>query len=185
MILRRRREPVAPAPTTPVRRMLVRPRSAEEILKRAALRTPHAVTEDSAPARDAAVKRAQAVIDGQLKLISDAYDRIDAAHAEVVQAHKIIEAQLRLVNLEHHTDGVYYAELKEQWTRQTRDIDPKKYRTKVSNDAFWGSITVSVTKAGEFLTDREINEISDVVPGKMTGYALKVEKVERVKKRKK
>lgn len=161
------------------RRIIVRRASAQEILERSKSRTPHAVVADSAVEREQATKRAKAQIEKQLKLISDASDQIDSAHLQLEQAYKIIEAQLRLVNLDSHNDGVYVAALIQQWTKQQRTIDPKRYRAKVSNSAFWGSIEVSVSKAKEFLTDREINDIADVKPGVSTGFKLKVEKIKR------
>lgn len=180
MLLRRSSVPAQVVETKPepLRRLVLR-RSPQEILSKAATKQAHAVVADSAVDREQAVKRARARIDAQLKLVSEANDKIDSAQQEIAQAYKIIEAQLRLVNISEHDDGLYRARLREHFTRQQRTIDPKRYRNKVSNDAFWGSIEVSVTKAAEFLTDKEINDIADVKPGVSSGFKLEVDKIKR------
>lgn len=128
--------------------------------------------------REARAQEARTKIDAQLKLVSEAEAEIDAAQAKLSEAYRMIEAQMKLADLEVHSDGAYIAEIKEQWTNQTRDIDPKKFRNRVEAEVFWGSIAVSVTKAKHYLSERELNEISDVHPGKLVGKVLKVKKLE-------
>lgn len=132
--------------------------------------------------RSATEAAAKLKIDEQLKLISDAERQIDDAQIVIAQAYKMIEAQLRLANLTLHSNGAYVAEIKEQWTNQSTDIDPKKFRNRVSDEAFWGSINVSVTKAKTFLTVIELQQIADVTPGRKTGETLKVSKIEPKKR---
>jgi hypothetical protein len=123
------------------------------------------------------VMRAKAAIEEQLKVISKSEEEIDVAKAGIDQANKVIEAQLKLADLTHHTDGVYLAEIVEQWTNQSRNIDPQKFKNKVTNEVFWASIEVSLTKAKTHLTEKELNEIADVVPSQFKGRALKVKKL--------
>lgn len=128
--------------------------------------------------REARAQEARTKIDAQLKLVSEAEAAIDAAHTKLEEAYKMIEAQMKLADLQVHSNGGYIAEIKEQWTNQTRDIDPKKFRNRVAAEVFWGSISVSVTKAKNFLSERELNDISDVKPGQLVGHVLKVKKIE-------
>lgn len=121
-------------------------------------------------------ERAKVEIEKQLKLISNAHRQIDDAQIISEQAHKVVEAQLRLANLTEHTDGVYKAALVEVWSRQSRTIDPKKFKAHVGDIAFWGSIKVSVEKASEHLTEKELAAVSDIQAGRMTGISLKVDK---------
>jgi hypothetical protein len=121
-------------------------------------------------------------VERQLKSISDAYAAIDQAQAAAETAMKIVEAQLRSVNLKSHSDGMYVAELAEVWTRQSTKIDPKKFRAHVEADVFWESIKVSIEKAKEYLSEKELVGISDIEPSKLTGVFLKVNKVKRPKK---
>lgn len=123
------------------------------------------------------LEKAKQAIEAQLKLISESYDAIDAHQAAADQASKVIEAQLRLVNLTEHDDGVYRAKIAEVWSRQSRKIDPKKFKACVASEVFWDSVNVNIGKAEEYLSAKELNTMSDVVPSKLTGRVLKIEKI--------
>lgn len=144
---------------------------------------PRSLIAGSASDMHTRTEKAKLQIEAQLKLISNAYTAIDQAQEQVDQAFKIVEAQLRLVNLTEHTDGVYRAALEEVWTRQSRTVDPKKFRAHVAADVFWDSIKVSLEKVKEHISEKELNNISDIVASKMTGRALKVSKVSKTKGR--
>lgn len=124
-------------------------------------------------------QRAKAEIDKHLKLISDAHRQIDDAQLVSDNSHRVIEAQLRLVNMTEHSDGVYKAAMVEVYSRQSRTIDPKKFKVHVADSVFWGSIKVSVENAKAHLTEKELAAISDVKAGKSTGVQLKVDKLEK------
>lgn len=172
-----------------VKKALIRTKStpvetAEEVVETTPETTPETPTRrlrltSANTAMDASktATRAKAAIDEQLKVISKSEADIDVAAAQITQANKIIEAQLQLAGLTHHTDGVYLAEIIDQWTNQSRNIDPKKFKNQVTNDVFWESIEVSLTKAKAHLTEKEINEIADVVPSQFKGKILKVKKL--------
>ena len=175
MQMLRRAKPIVAQPVTPARRInTVRRSSVAEILNKSATRHSSPVTLDSAAERSRIAEKARNSIDAQLKLISKAEAEIDQAQADMEKARRIIEAQLRLANLVSHSNGVYDAELVDTWTKQSRSIDAKKFRNKVSNDVFWGSIDVSISRAKEHLSEKELNEISDIVPSVKTGTILKV-----------
>lgn len=119
-------------------------------------------------------ERVKREIEKHLKLISDAHQQIDNAQVIVDNAHKVIEAQLRLVNLTSHSNGVYVAAMVEVYSRQSRTIDPKKFKAHVGDDVFWGSIKVSVESASAHLTDKELAAVSDIKAGRLTGVQLKI-----------
>lgn len=182
-----RTRPVAPVVQAqkPTARRMVFARSKVDvasILASAAGKIPRTTSVDSAASREATAARAKVVIETNLKLISEAERKIDEATLEITQAYKIVEAQLKLAGLDAHSNGVLVASLVEKWTRQSRTIDPKKFRNKVANEVFWSSISVNLTKAGEHLTDKELTDMSDVVPGKSQGFSLEIKPV-KVKRR--
>ena len=129
------------------------------------------------------VAKAKLAIEEQLILISKYEDEIDVAVEQIAQATKIVEAQLKLAGLTCHSYGDHVAEIIEQWTNQSRNIDPKKFRNKVPVEVFWSSIEVSLTKAKAHLTEKEINEIADVVPSQFKGKVLKIKKLGAVKRK--
>ena len=109
-----------------------------------------------------------------LKLISESDEAIDRAIDAKEAAIARIEERMRLHKLPVIDNGKLIAELAESFTRQSRTIDPKKYRSKVTNAQFWESIDVSVAKAKGFLGEKELNGISEVVPAKSLGFSVKV-----------
>lgn len=159
--------------------------SAAEILQKAAARRSKPVTADSAANRATAAAEARREIDEQLKLISTAEHAIDDAQADIASAYRVIEEKLRAHNLTSHSNGSHFAELVEQFSRQSRTLDPKKFRAAVANDVFWDCVSVNIGKAEQHLSEKEILKISDVVPAKLMGIILKIKKLEPRKRSKK
>ena len=160
-------EPEVAAPQTQVQQLVFR----------------HRQTSGNTPAHKAArtdVARAQ--INEQLKLIANAEHAIDEAQAAINAAHERVDQLMRSVNLSEHTNGVHVATIEEQFSRQQRTIDPQKFRNSVPNDVFWKSLSISIEKAKDHLSDKEFNRIATVIPGKSMGYTLKINRV-KVKKR--
>lgn len=103
-------------------------------------------------------------------------DVIDNTVAELERANGEIEQLMRANNLASHTDGHYVTEIYEAVSRQSRTIDPKKFRNSVGDSAFWDSIEVSITKAKKHLSEKELDHISDVIPPKSQGYKYRIKK---------
>lgn len=114
-------------------------------------------------------------------MISESDEAIDRAVEAKEAAIARIEERMRLHKLPVIDNGKLIAELTETFTRQSRTIDPKKFRSKVTNTQFWDSIDVSVSKAKAFLGEKELNGISDVVPAKSLGYSVKVREMKKGK----
>lgn len=110
----------------------------------------------------------------QLKLISDAEAAIDAAQANIDAAHAKVEELMRAHKMSTFDNGALIAEILETFSRQSRKVDPKIFRSKVTADEFWQCVSVDVTKAEEVMGKRALNGIADVTPAKSTGYVLKI-----------
>lgn len=136
-------------------------------------------TANNAATRAAKARVGREEIDQLLKLIAESEYQIDEAVARNELAYKRIEEILREHNLSEHSNGVHRAFLEQVFTRQTRTIDPKKFRAAVASDDFWKAVSVSISVAETMLTEKEMNAITDVVPAKANGYVFKCKKVER------
>jgi hypothetical protein len=120
----------------------------------------------------------QAIMD-DLKLISESDDAIDRAQAAKEAAIARIEERMRDHRLPTVDNGKLIAELSEHFTRQGITIDPRKFKAKVTNDQFWGSIKVSVTEARQLLGEKELLGISDVVPATSLGFSVKIRELKK------
>ena len=136
-------------------------------------------TANNAATRAAKAQVGREEIDELLKLIAEAEYTIDEAVARNDLAHKRIEQIMREHKLSEHSNGRHMATLLEQFSRQGRTIDPKKFRAKVASDDFWKAVSVSIGEAEKILTEKEMIAITDVVPAKSQGWVLKIKKVER------
>lgn len=179
MLIRRRIRPAqTPAAQTPAEPEVAEPQTqVQQLVFR------HRQTSSHTPAHKAArVDVVRTQINEQLKLIANAEHAIDEAQAAITAAHEKVDQLMRSVNLSEHTNGVHVATIEEQFSRQQRTIDPQKFRNAVPNEVFWKSLSISIEKAKDHLSDKEINRIATVVPGKSMGYTLKISRV-KVKKR--
>ena len=159
----------------------------QQLIRRTRPQTTTGATPDATPTATAPARRLrvtsdrlqrlaedrQAILE-DLKLISDAEGAIDRAQQTIDASVARIEAKMRDHNLPVMDNGTLIAEIKETFTRQQRTLDPKKFRSKVTNAQFWDCIEVSVSKASAYLGDKELNSIADVVPAKSLGYSLKI-----------
>lgn len=152
--------------------------------KRLITRTP-IKKDDPVRIKEASKKRARKAIEENLKLISLAEVAIDEATAQIDRAYKAVDAEMRLAELASYTHEGYLAEITENWTRALRVIDPKKYRNKVTDEVFWASVEVGVTKAKEYLTDTEIDKLlsKDSKNAEPKGKTLKINKMSGKKRR--
>lgn len=130
----------------------------------------------------AAEEKARSSVREDLKLLATLDADIDAIMEKREAALSRIDQTMREARLSVVTGSGKTAELSESFTRQARVIDPQLFRNRVSNEAFWGSITVSVQKAKEFMSERELDTISDVVPAQSLGVKLKVTDAKKSKK---
>lgn len=136
-------------------------------------------TSTNAATRAAAAASAREEVNSLLQSVATVEATLDQAAAELEMLHKQIEEKMRSANINEHSDGHYKTAIEAAFSRQSRTIDPKKFRNAVGDAAFWGSIDVGVTKAKQYMSERELDAISEVVPPKSLGYVFKIKKIER------
>lgn len=117
-----------------------------------------------------------------LKLISESFEAIDRAQAEIEAAREIIDATMRAHRLDVVENGKLLAEIVEKFTKQSRTVDPKKFRAKVHNDDFFKAISVTIAAAEQLLGEKELNEVCDVVRAKSLGHVLEIREIGKRKK---
>lgn len=123
--------------------------------------------------------RDREVMLAQLQLISNSEAAIDAAQANIDAANAKLEELMRTHKMTTFDDGALIAEIKEVFSRQSRKVDPKVFRSKVTADDFWKCVSVDISKAEEVMGSRALNGIADVTPAKSTGYVLKVRQMKK------
>jgi hypothetical protein len=179
MVIIRRRLTATPAPATPTA-VIRRTRPAPSVATPTAPGRLHRVTsKNTAHTRAASANAARERINVLLQSIANHEDIIDNTLAEMERANGEIEQLMRANNISMHSDGHYVSEIYEAVSRQSRTIDPKKFRNAVGDAAFWGSIEVGVTKAKKHMSEKELDAISDVVPPQSQGFKYRIKKVER------
>lgn len=124
---------------------------------------------------------ARSAVRGDLKSIAEIDAHIDMLVERRDAAIARIDEEMRAALLKTVAGSGLVAALNEKFTRQSRTIDPKKFRNKVTNEAFWGSISVSVQEAKKFLSERELDAVSDVVPAQSLGVVLTVSDAKKSK----
>lgn len=134
-------------------------------------------TRKSEAEAEAAKRLVMADIDAQLQLIAKNDEAIDAAVASNDAAYAEIKRLLESAGMTGHTNGHYIAEIVTPMGRESREIDPKKFQKAVSPEDFWACIKVGVTDAKKVLSEKELDKISTVTPGKPGTPILKVDRV--------
>jgi len=167
MALLRRR---VPASVTPV------PASRPAVVNRPVRRI--RVVQNNAATRAQLAQETRGKINEHLKLIANLDSQLDELMVRLNAEHAEVEALLRKAKIDKHSDGAYIASIEEVVSRQSRTVDPKRFKAAVADSDFWGCVSVSVTKAEKVLSERELNEISRIVPGQVTGYAFKLKRLE-------
>lgn len=115
-------------------------------------------------------------LDALLQLIARKEAELDIVQADLDAAHKATEALMREAKLNVHSHGNLTALIEQTFSRQSRSIDPKKFRNAVSDAVFWSSIDVSVTKAARHMAPLELARIADTIPGKSTGFVFRLKR---------
>lgn len=142
-----------------------------------------AIREGSDVAR--AADTAKTDIAEKLKLISQNNAIIDDAKMETDKLTAEIDELMRKHKLNGITDGKLVAELVEQFTRESRFIDPQRFHAACVREAdFWACIEVMVTKAKEVMGTKELDKISKITPSKSQGVVLKIKEYKTEAKRK-
>lgn len=139
------------------------------------------VVANNAGLRQRQAQQAREEIDLHLKSIATLDDRIDSLLVELNAEHAKVEELLRAAKIDEHSDGRYKAMIEPVATRQSRTVDAKRFKNAVADKDFWSCIKVNITEAAKILSERELNDISTIEPGKITGYAFKLKRLDKGK----
>ena len=120
----------------------------------------------------------------RLQLIAKNNQAIDKAAAENEMLHAEIEKLMKDAKLLGVTDGKMLAEMKDVFSRASRTIKPALFYKMLKLEDFLSCVSVGVTEAKKFLSDNEIDKISDKVDAKKTGTVLSIKEVKTETKRK-
>lgn len=118
----------------------------------------------------------------QLQLIAE----LEAEEQDLSRRRQELEQGIRALmdagELTEVDDGAFQAKITTPAGKASRTIDPDKFYDAVSTNDFWASISVGVTAAKQYLTDAEIDKISNVVPGVPGEPKLTISPVKKGKK---
>lgn len=125
----------------------------------------------------------QAILD-DLKSIAKHHAVIDSSTAAIAESTARIEALMKEHKLPPQTDGKLLAELVDQYTKESRTIDPQRFYNSVHEDDFWPCISVSITEAKKVMAEKELDKIATKIPAKLTGTIVKIKEFKTETKRK-
>lgn len=134
---------------------------------------------------DTSKREAETEIKEDLQSIAELQEQLDSVIA-AMDAHKQrIQKNLELLKVPGFTDGLWSAELKTSYSRESTVINPEQFHDAVSPEVFWSCIKVQVTEAKKHLAPAELKNISSTSPSEITGKSLLVQRVtNKVKKSK-
>lgn len=95
----------------------------------------------------------------------DADSKIKAAQRDYELLHKEAFDAMKAARLTDHSCAQGDLKIKVSSGRSSTYIGPKEYQAAVTPEEFLESVKVSITKAKEYLSGKEINEIAVVTPG--------------------
>ncbi len=114
-------------------------------------------------------------LNGMLYDIAATMDSIEAQGARLVQMKEDAFKEMKRLGLKEQKNGRCDAEIVRPSGRSSTLIDPREYQEAVADDdAFFDSISVSVTKAKDHLSGKELAAVSKVTPAVPGQPALKV-----------
>lgn len=109
--------------------------------------------------------------------IEQAQEQIEELQNTIKEDLSKLEALMKDNGVQVHAGKIGLAEFVVPASRSTRVIDPLKYYENVDEADFFSSITVRVTDAKKFLSDKELDSISHIKKPKPKEPVLKVRPV--------
>lgn len=114
-------------------------------------------------------------LNGMLYSIAATEDQILALQAQSVQLRDDTFKEMKRLGLKEQKNGRCDAEIVRPAGRSQTKIDPREYQEAVADDeAFYDSVSVSVTKAKEHLSGKELAAVSRITAAVPGTPALKV-----------
>ncbi len=113
-------------------------------------------------------------LNGMLYSIAATEEQILALQAQSVQLRDETFKEMKRLGLKEQKNGRCDAEIVRPAGRSKTEIDAREYQEAVDDDAFYDSISVSVSKAKEHLSGKELAGVSKVTPATPGNPTLKV-----------
>ena len=102
-----------------------------------------------------------------LKQLATNHAALVAAQQEDVALKAKVYELMQIANVQTFAHGAVTASVTRSQGRDTNVIDPRGYHKLVTDDEFYGTITVGVTKARTVLTQTELAKVTTTKPGKL------------------
>lgn len=178
LMTRTRTRGAAPAPVTTGRTRPAPAEAPQRKLMRASKAAPSEV-----------VKEAQKkIIANKLQLIAMDYEKIerlqkriqgevDECRASIKRQEADIQEALKKSGMEGYTDGKWEALFEHQISRSTRVFDNNAVYKRLSLKDFLSVVKVQATEVKSVMNEREIEEVSEVIPGEKKPDIFVVRKV--------
>lgn len=114
-------------------------------------------------------------INERMQLIANAERDIAAKLEEIETAKSEIENLMTAAKMKTHEHLGYVAEFIETKTNEKKDVSVEAARKALKSDKdFYSVLKVQLGALGDVLSEREINAIATVTPGKVTGTKFQV-----------
>jgi hypothetical protein len=147
------------------------------VMKQELLEAPRRIMRVSRPVKQKEV--ATNALDAKLKSIAQRTAMIEKLAAENEAAQAELTELLSAAGMQGYTDGEWEANIVNKMTKASRVPDTGFLYKKMSLADFLSVVKVSVTELKAHMTDREIDQISEITPAIVTGQELKVQRVKR------
>lgn len=114
-------------------------------------------------------------LNGVLYSIAATEEHILSLQADASRLRDDAFKEMKRLGLKEHKNGRCDAEIVRPSGRSKTEIDPREYQEAVTDDdAFYDSISVSVSKAKEHLSGKELAAVSKVTPASPGDPTLKL-----------
>jgi len=121
-------------------------------------------------------------LDGMLFNIAAREETIIAMSAQVSQMREEAFKEMKRLGLKEHKNSRVEAAIVRPAGRSKTEIDPREFHEAViDDDVFYASISVSVSKAKEHLSGKELNNVATVTPAKPGDPMLKLKIIPEAK----
>lgn len=109
--------------------------------------------------------QAEKVVKQHLSAYQELEEEMDALKVRMESLKQEITETMENGKLTEVFQGVLVAKYASPATRSSTVIDPQKFSDHVLPEEFWDCISISVTKAREVMSERELKKVSTTSPG--------------------
>lgn len=117
----------------------------------------------------------------QLQLLEDLSTEEDELARRRKEIEEEIERLMRAGELKETDDGVLAASYKPVMGKSSTTVDPLKFKKFAGDAAFWKCVQIPVTKAREFIAEKQFGQVATVVEGKPGAPKLIITRIKKTK----